>query len=101
VIPAYRAFVIELCRRVAEANPQTRFVRGRDLMPFLLEHGFLIAMLVLLAAVVWAVGGALRPLILLKLAILAFYVPYVLKYARTNRPAPFAPRQVPLDVLPK
>jgi len=36
----------------------------------------------------------------IKLALIAVYVPVMLRYARINRPRRFDPENVPADVLP-
>jgi hypothetical protein len=96
----YRVFVTELCRRVAVAAPQATFVRGRALVVYLIEHAFLLGALIALGFVLWTLGGALRGLVLVKLAIIAFYLPTVVRYAWRSLPAPFDPLNVPSEILP-
>lgn len=99
--PAFRGFVSELCRQLAETNPRTVFRSGRDRLVFILEHVFVAGMLLALAGVLWMVGGAMRGLVVVKLVLLALFAPVVWKYARVNWPKPFDPRAVPPAMLPK
>jgi hypothetical protein len=97
----YVPFVRGLIARVAAANPACRFRSGKRPLFYLLEHAFLLAALVLLVFVIGLVGGAgLSQLVLVKLAILAFYIPVMILYTRKNWPRRFDPRNIPDNVLP-
>jgi hypothetical protein len=98
----YVPFVRGLVARVASANPAARFRSGKRPLFYLLEHAFLLLMLVLLVLVLGLVGGAaLSHLVLVKLGILLFYIPLMILYTRKNWPRRFDPRDIPGDVLPE
>jgi hypothetical protein len=98
----YVPFARGLVARVAGANPACRFRSGKSRLAYVLEHAFLLAALILLVLVIGMVGGAnLSQLVMVKLAILAFYIPVAILYARKNWPRQFDARAIPEDVLPK
>jgi hypothetical protein len=98
----YVPLVRGLVARVAAANPSCRFLAGQRPFAYWSEHVFLAAMLVLLALVLLLVGGTgLSDLVLVKLALLACFVPLAIRYARKNRPRNFLPDAIPEDLLPE
>jgi hypothetical protein len=96
----YRIFVTELCRRLAAAQPDTEFFAGRAAWALALEYGFLLLMALFLGWILWLTGGTFRFLIWVKLAIVAFFLPTLVRYVKRNRPVRFDPRAIPEDVLP-
>jgi hypothetical protein len=98
---SYSPFVRELVRRVGEAAPRCRFRAGKRAWVFWAEHIFLLTTLLLLAGVLMMIGNfALPTIATIKLAIIATYIPIVIKYATRNWPRAFSPDDVPPDVLP-
>lgn len=99
--PSYAALVRELIGRVAAAKAACRFRAGKRPLVYWAEHAFLLAMLAALVWVIGLVGGAgLSELTWLKLAIVASFIPLLLRYTRKNRPRRFDPAAIPSDVLP-
>jgi hypothetical protein len=97
----YAPFVRGLVAQVAAANPKCRFRAGKHAVTYVAEHVFLLAMIMLLVFVLGLVGGAgLSGLVMVKLAILLFYVPVMIVYTRKNWPRQFKPDDIPKDVLP-
>jgi hypothetical protein len=96
---AYRTFVTALAGRMNACNSTALFLRGRTTAAFILEFGFLGLMFALLALVMLTLGPG-GPLVWVKLAIVACFVPVLVRYARKNVPQPFDPRTVPADILP-
>jgi hypothetical protein len=96
-VPLVRALV----ERVASANPSCRFRAGKRPAAYWAEHLFLLAMVVLLVLVLGVVGGlALSTLVLVKLAVIAAFVPVMISYTRKNWPRRFDPRAIPPELLP-
>jgi len=98
--PEYRAFVRELCLRVADAGAPTRFLTGRPMWVLLAESAFLAAMLALLGVMLVVVGGVIGALPFVRLVLLAAFLPLLWFYFRRNRPGSFDPRDVPALFLP-
>lgn len=97
----YRRFVTALCPRIAAANPTAAFLSGREVWVLCLEYGFLAAMALLLGWILWLTGGPLSWLIWAKLGLIAVFLPTLIRYLRSNRPAAFDPHVIPEPVLPK
>jgi hypothetical protein len=99
---SYAPFVRELVTRVAQASPDCRFRAGKRPWAYWSQHAFLLAMLLLLAAVLTVYLGALPlPIVVaLKLGIVAAYIPIAMLYAKRNWPRGFAPDRIPPEVLP-
>ncbi|HEX2862602.1 MAG TPA: hypothetical protein VHN79_13225 [Lacunisphaera sp.] len=96
----YREFVAALCRRVAVGNPGVRFAAGRDLGMLVLEYGFLALMMLFLGWILWLTNGPLRWVVWVKLAIVVFFLPTLLRYVRRSLPVRFDPNAIPATVLP-
>ena len=97
----YVPLVRELVARVAAANPSCRFSAGKRSLAYFAQHAFLLAIALLLVLVLGLVGEvAFSTLVLVKLGIIAAFVPVLISYARKNRPRRFDPPAIPVDVLP-
>jgi hypothetical protein len=57
--------------------------------------------LLLLVSVLYVTGVPPLGVVTIKLALIAFFVPTLIRYTRANRPRPFDPGDVPSDVLPR
>lgn len=98
--PEYRAFVRELCPRLADQGGGTRFLSGRPVWALIAESSFLLAMVALLAVALVLVGGLFGLLPWMRVGLLAVSLPLLWLYYRRNRPGTFAPRDIPADLLP-
>jgi len=96
----YVPFVRALALNAQKANPGCRFVAGKKPLTYLVEHGFLLGMLLLLASTLYLTGVPVAGVLAIKLGLIAVYVPIMLRYTRVNRPRRFDPRDMPIDVLP-
>jgi hypothetical protein len=97
----YTPLVRGLVARAAAANPACVFRAGKPRLVYWAEHAFLIAMAALLVFVLALVGGSgVSELVLVKLAIIAAFIPLLWSYARKNRPRRFGHDAVPSDLLP-
>jgi hypothetical protein len=98
---SYSPFVRELVARVAQAAPQCQFRAGKRPWRYWLEHVFLLAMLLVLAAVVTTVSGMpIHVIVAVKLGIIVAYIPIAFLYAKHNWPRRFTPDRIPPEVLP-
>ncbi|MBM3526968.1 MAG: hypothetical protein FJX62_02660 [Alphaproteobacteria bacterium] len=97
----YAPFVRGLVARVAQASPHCRFRSGKTPVAYWLQHIVLLAALILLASALAVVGG-LPPMVAIavKLAVIAFYIPLALRYARRNFPRGFTADRIPPEMLP-
>lgn len=96
----YRAFVTALCRSVATASPEARFLRGRARATLIVENGVLALLFAALIGVwVWLRPG-LRWFQILNLALIIAYAPLAVLSWRKNRSGVFDPRAVPPEIMP-
>ncbi len=95
----YRRFVTALCAQAA-TNPGVEFLSGRDAWALWLEYGFLAAMALLLAWVLWITDSPLGWLIWVKLGLIVVFLPTLIQYFKRSQPARFDPRAIPETVLP-
>jgi hypothetical protein len=97
----YVPLVRGLVARVAEANPGCRFRSGKRPVVYWTEHAVLLALFALLVFVLALVGGsAFSDLVLVKLGVIAGFIPVMIAYTRKNRPGRFDPAAIPAQVLP-
>ncbi len=96
----YRRFVQALCAAVALRNARAHFAGGGNALVLFLEWSFCGGAFLALALVLWTLGGPLRGLVILKLAIIAFYLPTLARYAARSMPSHFNPLNVPERYLP-
>jgi len=96
----YNELVRLLVARTASVNPLCRFTTGTSWGSWLLQTGFLTAMLLLLGYLFVIMGAAVTSLIVLKLLVLLFYIPTAGAWIIKNKPRVFSPTQVPATLLP-
>jgi hypothetical protein len=98
---AYSAFVQRLARTLADGNPACRFVTGKPPLNYWLQTLFVAAALFALVSVIVAFGFAyLGWTGWVKLAIVLFFTPVLVRWLRRNRQRRFDPRAIPADLLP-
>ena len=96
----YMPFVRTLVRNVSNANPACRFVAGKKPLAYLAEHALILAVLLLLASTLYFTGVPVAGVVVIKLGLIAVYVPVKLRYTKVNRPRRFDPTDIPTEVLP-
>jgi hypothetical protein len=97
----YVPLVRGLIARASAANPACRFRSGKRPFVYWAEHVVLLVLLLLLVVVLGLVGGvALSNLVLVKLGIIATFIPVMIMYTRKNRPRRFDPAAIPAEALP-
>ena len=94
-------FVHELNRRIAEVNPAAAFKQGSS------WAGYIFAILVTIVLVLVIIGAGMFFLTAgmvwvaaIKLAILIFFFPRLLRYVKRNKPGTYDPFNLPADILP-
>jgi hypothetical protein len=97
----YRAFVADLCRGVAAANPGARFLRGRTRAALMVENGVLLLLVAVLIGVWIWLRPSLRWFQILNLALIILYAPFAISSWRRNRAGVFDPQNVPEEILPQ
>jgi hypothetical protein len=98
---AYAAFLRELHRRVAAASHATVFRQGNSRLGYalnLLLTVFIFAMIALAFVLLTTIG--LIWIAAIKLAIVIFFVPTLIRYIRRAKPGSYDPLALPADVLP-
>ena len=96
------AFVKAFHQAAAENNPDIRFVRGTTWMNYIFSIivAIAIGVIVLLAGIFFLISGAFI-IALIKLAILLFFTPLLIRYLKNNKPRTYDPSQIPDKLLPK
>jgi hypothetical protein len=98
----YAAFVRALHAALARHAPVCRFVAGASPARYaasVIATGF--AALMVVVAALFLVFNGLAWLILLKLALMAIFLPNVFRWLARNRPCAYAPDAIPPEVLPR
>jgi Flp pilus assembly protein TadB len=97
---AYRDFIENLITRVASQQTQCQFVSGVSWVSWLFNSLFLCGSLCALALVVFFLWVAVGWWAILKMLIIAFFLPRAFLWVTRNRPQAFDPRQIPANLLP-
>lgn len=90
-------FVREVIQLVSQHAPQARAFLGSSWTSYLLQVGFLVIAFSALAGVflMLPIGAGISGMVVVKLAIIAFFLPVVLKWARRA-----LPQGVPINAIP-
>jgi hypothetical protein len=97
----YAALARALIARVAAANPSAVFRAGKSPFTFWRQ---LVVLLIAFSALIYMImlvgSAAFSGLVIVKLIIVAAFVPLLLRYIHKNRSGRFRPDAIPEDVLP-
>jgi hypothetical protein len=99
---SFVAFATELHKKITARNPGTLFHRGSSMAGYI----FSIAMAVILFVIVVGAGlfflmAGVIWIVALKIGLLIFYTPRLLRYIRRNKPSSYNPLDLPKDILPQ
>lgn len=97
----YVAFVQALIAALRQHAPRCEWIAGASAASYffnLLATGFIFGCFGLISFFLFSVG--LTWLIVLKILLLLFYVPVLLRWVMRNRPRAFSPKLIPPDMLP-
>ncbi|NWF35887.1 hypothetical protein [Mariprofundus sp. KV] len=98
---SYVPFVSELHRKIAEMNPAAAFKQGSSWAGYLVAIVVTIALvLVIIGAGVFFLTAGMVWVAAIKLAILIFFFPRLLRYVKRNKPGSYDPLKLPADILP-
>ncbi len=91
-------FVREVIQMVSQHAPQARAYLGSSWTSYLLQVGFLVIAFSALAGVflMLPIGAGISGMVVVKLAIIAFFLPVVFKWARRA-----LPQGVPINAIPE
>lgn len=98
---SYLPFVRTLIPRIASLNPRCEFMSGTSHLSWWLHALFLGVVFSLLIVVLLTLYSAIGPLAILKLFIIAFFIPATIRWFVKNRPRKFLPLAIPESILPK
>lgn len=97
---SYRALVAALVRRIPTGNPSCTFTTGTSALSWWGQLAGLGLLFLLLAVMLIVMFSAIGWLVIVKLLLIAVFVPVVLKWARKNKPGTFDPLSPPAALLP-
>lgn len=97
----YAAFVRALHRRLAERNARPTYRKGNSPAAYVGNVALTVFVLAMLAlAFVLLLAFGLVWIAVVKLAIILFYLPTLIRHIRRSRPETYDPRAIPADALP-
>ncbi len=97
----YAAFLTELHRRLAARGCAVRFVRGSSTAAYIGNAVLTAFIFACLAAIfVMLVAWGLYWIAVVKVAIILFFVPTLIRFMRRARPGGYDPTNLPADMLP-
>jgi hypothetical protein len=97
----YSPLVRALVARVGAANPACDFRVGKPPLGYWLRLIFVLMAFSALAYMIMLVGSAaFSGIVIVKLVIIAAFVPLLVRYINKNRPGRFRPDAIPDDALP-
>lgn len=98
---SYHSLVKALIRRIASIHPQCRLESGVPWWSWLMNSGIMcgvFGVLGILLIYMWTVIGWL---VVVKLAMIAFFLPAGIRWVTRNRPRRFSAGSIPENLLPK
>lgn len=99
--PAYCSFVETLVPRVASLSPGCVFATGTSWLGWTANAVFLfITFSFLVLAMIWFYT-AIGALVIIKLILIAFFIPLVIRWFLRNKPGTFPPNAIPQGILPR
>jgi Flp pilus assembly protein TadB len=98
---SYVAFVRALIPRIASMNPRCVFKSGTSNLNWWAQAIFLLGIISLLLLVMIMLYTAISPLVIVKLIIIAFFVPVAIRWFLRNKPKTFPIDEIPRKLLPK
>ena len=97
----YVPFVRELNRRIAEKNPKIQFKKGSSWAGYVFSIFIgILLFVVIIAAFLFFLNAGVLWLAAIKLIILIFFFPRLLRYIKRNKPASYDPLNLPANILP-
>jgi hypothetical protein len=97
----YLPFTRALIDRLAAANPRCEFIAGTSHLSWWAHAAFLTVAFGLLSLALFFLYTAVGPLAIIKLLIVAFFIPTTIRWFSKNRPKKFTPHTIPENLLPE
>jgi hypothetical protein len=97
----YLPFVHSLISRLVSLNPRCVFIAGTSHLSWWAHAAFLAVVFGLLILVLILLHSAIGPPAILKLVIIAFFIPTTVRWFTKNWPRRFSPYSTPEKLLPK
>lgn len=98
--PSYHAWIEELHRLTPLVNPTCQYLSGIGMVRYLINAIVTIGMALLLIALMILMFASIPAIAIVKLVILIFYIPILIKWLRRNKPGTYPPTNIPAKVLP-
>jgi hypothetical protein len=98
---SYLPFVHALISRLASVNPHCQFISGTSHLSWWAHAIFITVSFSFLALVLFYLYSAVGWLAILKLLIIAFFIPTALQWFIKNWPRTFSPHSIPNKLLPQ
>lgn len=98
---SYTPFVRTLIHRLASVNPRCEFVAGISRLRWWANAAFLTVAFGFLLLILIMLYTAIGPLVIIKLLLIAFLVPTLIRWFSRNRPKTFSPQSIPENILPQ
>lgn len=96
----YSTFIKGLHNNLAIQNPQCDFRAGTTPAKFWLYAIMMVGILLLLIVLGIVMLVTIPPVAIVKLIIILFYIPTLIRWFKRNKPRQYDPREIPIDVMP-
>jgi hypothetical protein len=99
--PAYREFIFEMHRRLAQQNPRVHFIGGTGAFAYWAMLLFDIAMIVFVALTMIFIPFDFSVSIIIRLLLIAYLAFATVQYFKNNRPVVYRPDGIPERLMPE
>ncbi len=96
----YVRWVHELHRQSISANPNCHYFAGLSKLRYFINATFLVSIALLLIILMVLMASTLPAIAIIKLIIVACYLPILVQWLRRNKPRTYDPTAIPQVVLP-
>ncbi len=97
----YGTFLHRLIPRIASINPPCEFLSGVSYPRWIANALFFFGVFGILAVLMFIMFAAIGWLVIVKLAIVAWFFPTAIRWFMRNKPARFDPCRIPENLLPR
>jgi len=98
--PTYVPFLQALIHRIASLSPHCQFATGVSMLRWLANAVFLGLACIFLLIVIFFLHTAIGSLVIIKIIIVAFFIPAAVSWFMKNKPKTFSPENIPVALLP-
>jgi hypothetical protein len=97
---SYTEFLNTLIPRIGSLSPNAKFITGTSHLAWIGNAIFITFSFSLLLLVLFLMASAFPPLIIVKLILIAFFIPTLFRWFKRNKPSSFSPYSIPENLLP-